>query len=54
MKTMDEVMNYRIPVLSSIVLQDESKIHALGGDRGSLIKTIMHVLGVNDPSTLVS
>jgi len=52
MKTMDEVMNYHIPVLSSIVLQDESKIHSLGGDRGSLIKTIMHVLGVNDPSTL--
>lgn len=52
MKTMDEVMNYKVPVLSSVVLQDESKIHSLGGDRGSLIKTIMHVLGVNDPSTL--
>ena len=52
MKTMDEVMQFKTPILSSVVLQDDSKIHALGGDRGSLIKTIMHVLGVNDPSSL--
>lgn len=45
-------MNFEdIPILSCVTLTDESKLNGFGQGM-DIVKTVMHLLGVQDTSTL--
>lgn len=46
------MMNLRgMPIISCVTLNDESKLNGLGNSM-DIVKTVMHLLGVQDASTL--
>ena len=52
LKSLDELMNFRgVPILSCVTPTDESKLNGLGNGM-DIVKTVMHLLGVQDASTL--
>ena len=52
LKSLDKILNFRgIPILSCVTLTDESKLNGLGNGM-DIVKTVMHLLGVQDASTL--
>lgn len=52
LRSLDKMMNFTgIPIMSCVTLTDESKLNGLSNGM-DIVKTVMHLLGVQDTSTL--